>query len=125
MPATGSWFSPARPREERLPLRIALGIKVLAAVVKKIAARLGCQRVQQERTPERRAREDCPPHRLEILAGLFLVPRVAAGREPLQAHPSALRMARVAAGVAWTLGQEDRLYAGAKDFEIRRCRRRG
>jgi hypothetical protein len=66
------------------------------------------------------------PDDVEVLAGLLLIPGGASGREGLQTHGGARRMARDAAGVTRALRHEDGLYLGFEKLEIQlsRCGRR-
>jgi hypothetical protein len=90
--------------------------------VKRIAARLGRQRVHQKTATLRVPGNYLPLSRLKVEARLLVVPSGGARRKSLQPKRCANRMANVTASVAWTLGQKDGLYASLKELEIQsRC----
>src|SRR5262249_60096740 len=97
------------PGLQDLPLRIVLRAPVLAAAVKEVAAGLLGQRMDQQHALHAAGHDD-PLHRLEVLARLLVVPRGAALRQRLQPERRAGTVARDAAPMARTLGDEDRLH---------------
>src|SRR6185503_18069817 len=96
---TAASLPAADPVGQRLPLRIALRLPVLAAGVELGAARLVLQRHRQQPALRRDAGKDETAGHLEVLARLFLVPGPA-GRQRLQPERGAPGMAGDAAGVS-------------------------
>ena len=90
--------------------------------MERVAARLRRQRVHQKVASLRVAGNDLPLSRLKVEARLLVVPSGGTRRNSLQPKRRANRMANVAARVARTLGQKDRLNASLKELEIQsRC----
>ena len=98
---------------------------MLASVVEEVAAGLLGQRMRQQSASQRIAGDDYSLERLEVLPGFFLGPRRSARSERLETQRSARAMARNTAGVAGTLGEENRLNAGLEKLIVESRRGRG
>src|SRR5262245_55032686 len=100
---------PQHPRLQRQPLRVVLRREVFAAVVKEVAARLFCERMDEQLALQA-ARRHFAPHDVEVLARLVLGPRGRTRVEWLQAHRRTGAVTRDTARVTGPLVEKDRFY---------------
>ena len=120
----------ADPGGEQLPLWIVLRRPEFAACVRRVAARLLCQRVEQKTALQRIVGSHQLGSEFKILPRLLLGPRGIPRQEGLQSKTSGERgMAVVAADSAFTLLEENRLDPSAvllvieRRLRLRACRR--
>ena len=90
-----------------------------------VAAGLGRERVRQQAAGLPIAGDHQAFHGIEVAPRLLVVPRGGAWGEALQAKSGPGGMADVAACVAGTLGEKDRLDASLEELEVESRRRLG
>jgi hypothetical protein len=84
----------------------------------RIASGAFCKGMLQQAARRRVSRHDTRSDDLEVLAGLFFVPRRASRRERLQLHGRPKGVARDAPRVPGTFRGEDSLDTRPEEFEV-------
>src|SRR3954463_1497413 len=93
----------------------------MTAAVKIVPSSFFSERMHEQLTLERTAWSDEPPHGIEVLARLLLVPRRRPGRQGLQVADAApAAMAHEASGVTRALLQKDGLHVGLEELVVQR-----
>ena len=99
----------SNPIGDHFPFRIILRTPEFSSGMNRIASGLVRERMKQQRTFQRILRRDQSGDHFKVSAGLFVAPRRAARREPLQPHArNQDRMAVIAAHTLRPLLQENR-----------------